>query len=585
VETALVLLILLASLVLFITEKFSVDIVAVSATAALLLFRLVTPEEAVSGLSNPATVTVAAMFVLGAALTKTDALRGPTRLLSRLAKNELAQLAVLIAISASFSAFINNTSVVATLLPVVLAISARQNTSASKLLIPLSYSAQFGGVCTLIGTSSNLLVSSISQQAGYGAFSMFELARLGILLLAVGLLYFVFIGRFLLPARRSAQLTDTYQLGEYITELRVMEKSPLTGKSLADSKFGQGHDIAVLEILRDHHKIFSPWDEPVREGDILLVRGRVQALMEIKEAQKLEIEPEFKLRDGILESGGMALVEIVLPRRSQLIGQTLAELDFRRRYNSIVLAMQRHGHTFREKLKAMHLEVGDALLLLGPKQQVADLRADDNFVVLNSVDEPSQRRRMMPVAVGIFGLVVGVAAFGWMPIMATSMLGCVAMVLTGCISMEEAYHAVEWKVVFLLAGLLPLGTAIEKSGAADFIALKGLPLFGNAYASLALTYFAAALLTEFMSHSAAAVIVAPIAIFGARRLGLNPKPFLIAVTFATSTTFSTPIGYHTNAMVHSAGGYKFTDFTKVGLPLNILFFVISVIGIPIFWPF
>lgn len=593
-EIALVLIILFAAVALFATEKFPVDFVAVMVLGVLLITGLVTPEEGISGFSNAATITVGAMFVLSAALRKTGALQTVARLLVRGSKHPFVLLLLIIPAAALPSAFINNTPVVAVFLPLVLAVCARRKFSPSKFLIPLSFASQFGGVCTLIGTSTNLLVSSISaaHPDGAGPFTMFEFGRLGLILVGVGIVYFLMMGYWLLPARRGEDLTETYQLGEYITELRVMPKSSLTGKTVVQTDLGKNYDVTVLEILRHKEKLFSPLHEPIREGDVLMVRGKVQNLMELKNAVGLEMDAEFKLRDETLRSDDLMLVEVLVPPQSNVIGQTLVKLDFRRRFRTIVLAIQRRGQTFREKLKDVRLQLGDAFLLMGPQAEIAKLRADENFVVLEQIEEPSLRRGRAPLALGIVALVVLFAAvpvFGDkpLPILATAVVGCAALVLTRCITLEEAYGAIDWKVIFLLAGILPLGIAMEKTGTAGWIARQGIALVGDfgPVAVLAMMYLLTASLTECMSNNAAAVLLTPIAISTAVGMGISPKPLLMAVCFAASTAFATPVGYQTNTMVYNPGGYRFTDFMKVGVPLNLVFWIVAVAFIPRFWPF
>jgi di/tricarboxylate transporter len=591
-QIGLVLAILVGAVVLFATEKFPVDFVAIMILGVLLVTGLLTPEESISGFSSPATITVGAMFVLSAGLTRTGALHALARVMVRAGKYPFVLLVLMMTAAALASAFINNTPVVAVFLPLVLAICARRNISPSKLLIPLSFASQFGGVCTLIGTSTNLLVSSISERAGHGAFSMFEFGQLGIIFVIAGAIYFLVIGYWLLPARRGPQLTESYQLGEYITELRVMPKSALIGKTVLQTRFGQQHDVTVLEILRDQDKIWDPRKEPIRERDILLVRGKVADLMDLKTGSGLELEPAFKLADAELQTEHLALVETIIAPRSRLIGRTLAELNFRRRYNAIVLAVQRRGRTFATKLNEVRLRFGDALLLQAPKEDILKLRGDENFVVLQAVDEPSFRRSKAPIALLIIGLAVlfaSVPVFGDrpLPILTTAIIGCVVMVLTRCISLEEAYSAIDWKVIFLLAGVLPLGLAMEKTGTAQFIAQQGVNLVGELgpVAVLAMLYLLTAILTECMSNNAAAVLLAPIAISTAISLGVSPKPFLMAIMFAASTAFATPVGYQTNTMIYNPGGYRFTDFMRVGIPLNLIFWILAVIYIPRFWPF
>jgi di/tricarboxylate transporter len=585
-EAVLVLLFVVLAIWLFASERFPVDLVALMILAGLLLTGLVTPTEGISGFSNEAVITVGAMFILSAGLQKTGSLSFFGRRLVRWGRHEIILLLLVMLTVGGISAFINNTAAVAVFLPLVLVVCSRRKILASRLLIPMSYASQFGGVCTLIGTSTNLLVSSIAARSGVGAFSMFEFGRFGVILLATGVVYFLLLGRWLLPARRGDRLTETYQLGEYITELRVLPGSPLINQTIVQSKFGQLHDATVLEILREKRKIWSPSDEPLLAGDVLLVRGKIKDLMDLKETEKLEIEPEFKLRDESLQKEDLLLVEALVAPRSRLIDHTLAELDFRRRYNAIVLAIQQRHQTIHEKLNQARLSLGDSLLLQAPKEEINRLRRNENFIVLEQLEEPSMRRNKVPVALGIIAAVIALAASGLMPIMVTALIGCIVMVLSRCLTLEEAYAAVDWKVIFLLAGILPLGIAMENTGAAKLLADTSINLVGDLgpVAILAVLYLLTAILTECMSNNATAVLMAPIAISTAQALNVDPKPFLMAICFAASTSFATPVGYQTNTMVYHPGGYRFRDFMKVGIPLNIIFWVLAVYFIPRIWP-
>jgi di/tricarboxylate transporter len=418
-------------------------------------------------------------------------------------------------------------------------------------------------------------------------FTMFEFTRLGLIMVAAGFLYFFVVGRYLLPKRHTAQLTENYGLGEYITELRVLEASPLIGKSVTDTKLAKEHDITILEIIRGERKIWSPHAEPLREGDLLLVRGAVKELFKLKNSLGLEMEPKFQLQDEKLAGQELDLVEALIAPQSWLTGRTLRELDFHGRFKSIVLALHRRGGVVREKLAGLRLRSGDALLLLGPKGEITRLRDDENFVLLEPRRDIPLDRRKAPIALGIVAAVVALAALNVMPIVATALLGCIAMVLTRCLRVEDAYRAIDWKIVMLLAGLLPLGLALKKTGAAQLLVDHALGFAQNANPAIALIliYLTTAILTEFMSNNAAAVLLAPLAISVAAKLGVDPKPFLVAVAFAASTSFATPVGYQTNTMVYNAGGYRFTDFMKVGIPLNLIFCALAGYFIPKFWPF
>jgi len=599
-EIALVLLITAGAAYLFVTEKFRADLVALMILGTLVVTGLIlqfgsdeplehwiTAEEGIAGFSNPATITVAAMFVLSAGLQKTGAVSFAARGLKQLANRPTLLLAVMMVTVGIISAFINNTAAVAVFMPLVLAACASGKLSASHFLIPLSFAAQFGGVCTLIGTSTNLLVSSISERAGAGAFSLFEFAPLGGVMFGAGTIYLLVVSRWLLPKRKTDQLTESYQLNNYISELRVPAESKLVGQTVSTSDFGRKSGVTVLEILRGSERLYPPLHETIRAEDVLLVRGGARELMEARSGWKLEMEPEFKLKDDHLEARDLQLAEVLVAPGSPLLDRTLAGVDFLRRYNAIVLAIQVRNRTVLEKLNQVRLHLGDALLLLGPKEELARLRNDPSFLVLEQVEEPALRWKKIPVAVAVIAAVVILALLDVMPILVAAIVGCIALVVSRCLTLEEAYGAIDWKVIFLLAGVLPLGLAMEKSGAAQLIVQSTLGHVGafGPVAVLALLYLLTAVLTEFMSNNATAVLMAPIAITTANTLGIDPRPLLMAVCFAASTSFATPVGYQTNTMVMHPGGYRYTDFMRIGIPLNLIFWALAVYFIPKIWPF
>lgn len=599
-EILLILIITAAAVWLFVTERFRADLVALMVLGVLVLIglfrpwlgwirpeRWLTPEEGMSGFSHPATLTVAAMFVLSAGLQQTGAVAIVARMLRRLAGHPTAFLGVMMLAVGAVSAFINNTAAVAIFLPLVMAACAGGRVSPSKLLIPLSFASQFGGVCTLIGTSTNLLVSSISERAGRGAFSMFEFTPLGVVMLAAGTLYMLIVGRWLLPDRRGTQLTQNYQLAEYVTELRVLPGSRLAGQTVAGSQFGRKEDVTLLEIRREGRRLLATAHEPIQADDVLLVRGGARELMAVRAGWKLELEPRFQLADAELEAKDLRLAEALVAPRSGLIDRTLGQVDFRRRYQAIVLAIQTRQQTVREKLNRVRLAFGDALLLLGAREDLARLRDDPDFLLLEGVEEPALRRRKIPLAVGIVAGVVALAAFNVMPILVAAIAGCIAMVTSRCLTLDEAYDAIDWKVIFLLAGVLPLGLAVERTGAAQWLAESTLRVVGplGPTAVLAALYVLTAVLTEFMSNNATAVLMSPVALLAAVSLDVDPRPLLMGVCFAASTSFATPVGYQTNTMVLNPGGYRYGDFARVGIPLNLLFAALAIYFIPKFWPF
>ena len=587
VEGLVVMAILVGIVVLFVSEKYPLDIVAMLGLGVLLALGLVTLADGLSGFSNPATLTVAAMFILSAGLQKTGATAAAGRLMVRYSRNHLSALAVIMVTVTVMSAFVNNTAAVAVFIPLVTILADRRKISASKLLIPLSYASQFGGVCTLIGTSTNLLVSSISEEAGYGAFSLFEFTRMGLILFVAGFAFFLLFGRWLLPDRRAKELATAYNLGEYVTELRVSERSPLVGKTVLECRLGADHDITVLRVLNDDNDDgFAPLRRVLQPDDVLLVHGSLSDLVRLRGTMGLRINADFELRDESLQTENLRLVHALVAPGSGLVGRTLRETDFRHRYKALVLAMQRKGETIHDKLSSIKLDLGDSLLIQAHEREIRQLRRNPDFIVLNEVPGTALRHKA-PLAIGILVAVVGLAAFDVLPILVSALLGCVALVMTRILKPEDVYRAVNWQVIFLLAGVLPVGIAMQTSGAAGWLAEQALALVGDMgpVAMLAVIYLLAAVMTETMSNAAAAVLMAPIAISIAEQTGVDPRPFLMAITFAASTGFSTPVGYQTNTMIYVPGGYKYSDFLRAGVPLNILFCVLSVVFIPRLWAF
>lgn len=589
-QALLTLAVLAGAVTLFVTEKLPVDVVAMLVLASLLVLGLVSPAEALSGFSSEATITVAAMFVLSAGLAHTGALLPIGRMFGRV-KRPWLFLVLLMVVIGPISAFVNNTAAVAVFLPMVLAATVANRMSPSQLLIPMSYAAQMGGVCTLIGTSTNLLVNSMAKDLGHPGFGLFDFAPLGLILMGAGFVYLMVFRRWLLPHHAPSALADTYELGKYITELRVMEKSPLIGKSVSQAQLAEKHSVYVLELLRGEEKHWSPRAELLREGDVLLVRGDWEKLKALKETTRLELDSEFKLKDNQFtgEDGDAAqvLAEVMVAPGARMVSQTLAQLDFQWHYNATVLALHRRGEVLRDKIKDIPLNVGDVLLMLTPRADLDLIKANANLVVLNERGEANLPRRKAFLAVGIMIASVSVAALGLLPIVASAILGGIALVATRCIGNDQAYQAIDWRVIVLLAGVLPLGIAMQKSGLAQTVADFGVNMVGGfgPLAVLAAIYLITALLTELMSNNAAAVLITPIAFSTAVSLEVSPTPFLVAVMFAASTSFATPVGYQTNTMVYNAGNYRFVDFMRMGIPLNLLFWGLAVYFIPTFFPF
>ncbi|MCX7034511.1 MAG: SLC13 family permease, partial [Arenimonas sp.] len=410
-DAILTLCVMAGAVALFVSEKLSVDIVAILALSALVLLGVVGPDVAISGFANEATITVAAMFVLSAGLQRTGALRALGLLFARIHWPWAFGLAVMMTVAA-VSAFVNNTAAVAVFLPIVLAATAAKNLSPSKYLIPLSYAAQMGGVCTLIGTSTNLLVNSLAKDLGQPGFSLFEFTALGLACTVAGITYLMTVGRWLLPDRAATAITETYELGKYITELRVMPGSPLIGQSVAQSKLAEKFSVYVLELQRGLDQVWSPRAEVLQAGDVLLARGDWSRLSELKDQMRLEIEPEFQLRDDQLTGASQSLVEVMVAPNSRFAGETLRELDFRWHYNATVLAVHRRGEVLREKIREVTLNVGDILLMLAPRDELPSLRRNPNLVVVTERDDETASRKRAPLALLIMAAVIVASGLG-----------------------------------------------------------------------------------------------------------------------------------------------------------------------------
>lgn len=586
-DIVLVLAVTIGAITLFATEKLRMDVVAIFLVATLTLLGLITPSQALSGFSNQATITVAAMFVLAAGLRSSGALSGVGRMLTRV-KSPTAFLLLLFAALALVSPFVNNTAVVAVFMPIVLTASARVGLPASKALIPLSYMSQIAGVCTLVGTSSNLLVDAIARDLGHPGFTMFEFTALGAVCFAAGGIYLLTFGRWLLPDTRQPELDEEFEPGKYITELRVMPGSALLGTSVEEARLAARFDVFVLELLRDGKKLWSPRSQTLQTGDILLARGDWARLDALRKEAGLAIEAEHKFKDRQLrKDANLVISEVMIAPNSRLEGLDMEAVDRIWRHNVTVLAIQRRGQVLREKIKDVAFSVGDILLMIVPENELHMLRRDKNVIVLSKRGAARHSGWRAPFALATMALVIIVSALGWMPIALTSLVGAAVMVTAGCLGGDDAYEAVDWRIIIVLACLLPLGVAMSQTGAAEFLVrhLIGLVAPYGPWVVLAMLYLAVLMLSEVMSHAAAAVLLTPIAMSTAHLMGVDATPFLIAVTFAAGTSFATPVGYQTNTMVYNAGGYRFVDFMKVGLPLNLIFWVIGIIMIPKLWPF
>ena len=584
-DMLLTFLVLAGAVALFVSEKMPPEVVAMLTLAALLTLRLVSTEEALSGFSSPATVTVAAMFVLSAGLQHSGSLNRLGEAIARIRWGWLLAL-VMMLLTAAVSAFINNTAAVAVFLPLIIAAAVANNLPPSKFLIPLSYAAQFGGVCTLIGTSTNLLVDSMARQAGHEGFTIFEFSQLGIVFVVAGTLYLMFARRFLLPDLGVPQQADSGHAGRYVVELLVPDRSGAIGKRGAELLPHDIGDVVLLEIIRARSVLPSPRGTDIEAGDRLLVRGSWPDIEAARRKLRLAHDNVATDLEDDVEDGRVYAEAMVAPG-SHLVGLSLADVRFAHVYRARVQGLHRHRLSIRQPLDQVPLAVGDVLLLDAPESALDLMRADPGLVVMGEREQTRTSIRRSLLALGILTAVVAVAGAGLMSIVAAAIIGCCMLLLLRVLKPEEAYAAIDWRVVLLLAGVLPLGIALQNSGAAALIADFSIGMVGGLgpVATLAVIYVMTSLLTEIMSNNASAALVVPIAIATAESLGLDSKPFLVAVAFSASTSFATPISYQTNTMVYAAGGYRFRDFVKVGLPLNLIFIVMAIVLIPRHFPF
>jgi len=588
-EIAFVLAVAVAAVILFATEKLSVDVVAVVLMATIIASGIVTPEEGISGFSNKATVTVAAMFVLSAGLFKTGAVTYLGDITSRLFRQNfwLGLVSVMVAV-AFFSAFINNTPVVAIFIPILIGVAKDIKASTSKLLMPMSFASMFGGVCTLIGTSTNILVNSIAEKQGQPAFSMFEIAPLGIAMFLIGTTYMLLIGIRLIPERRAeGDLLESFNLHEYITEVVLLETSSSVGKEIKDAPLVKEIDINIIEIQRGEDTIPLPAaTEVLKAGDVLRVRCDLEKFKQIQQRQGIVFKPEYQWKDEDIQSSDAKLVEGVIAPHSEFIGKSLKDLNFREEFGATVLALRHRGVLMRDKLSETKLDAGDALLLEVRKRRFTQLRQSPAFVIISEVEQERYRKNKIIPALLIVAGVIASASMGLADIVAAAIIGSILMILGGCIKMQEAYKAIEWRIIFLLAGVLALEAAMENSKAGELVSEQIISTVGvwGPIAMISAFYLMTFILTEMMSNTATAALLTPVAIATANTLNVSPRPFLVAVMFAASASFMTPVGYQTNTLIYGPGQYRFADFLKVGTPLNVLFWITATILIPYFWP-
>ncbi|PPK87589.1 TrkA family protein [Neolewinella xylanilytica] len=585
------LLVALGAVILFVTEWLSVDLIAMLIVVALVVGGVITPQEGLAGFSNDATLTVAFMFVLSAALLKTGALQQVAGSMSARFRRRPKKAMFLLILTVAFaSAFINNTPVVAVFIPVVTRIAATAKIKASKLLIPLSFASIFGGICTLIGTSTNILVSGVAITHGLEGFDMFTITPIGLVLLGIGAIYLTYLGPRLLPNRSGDDsLEEKFALHDYLAEIVILDHPDLAGKRIMDSPLVRELEMDIMEVRRGEQSfLLPPGDFSLVKGDTLKVRCDRKKILNLKDWVRLvDNTGSVQVMGTGLERDNSSLVEMVVTPNSEFVGKNLREVDFRRSFRAVPLAIRQREETLHEHLYRLPLTPGDVILAEVKSHYLSELQhieqqQDSPFILLSSDAITDFNRGRFYFVSALILAVIALATTGLLPISIAALMGVCVLVLGKAVNMNEAYESIDWKIVFLLAGALSLGRAMSNSGLDDAIASL---LTGNIYqwgpfALVAALYLATNLLTEVMSNNATAALLAPVAIAAAEQVGIDPLPLLVTVAVGASASFMTPVGYQTNAMVYSAGRYRFLDFTRIGAPLSLIFWVVTTLAVP-----
>ena len=590
-EIQIVSVILVAALVLFITEKLPVELTSLGIIVVLMITGILDSREAIAGFSNPAVITVAALFCVSRAMVRTGVIGFIGQRIILYSKgNEKLILGMSLIVVAVSSAFLNNTPVVVLFTSILMGVCCEYGQSPSKFLIPVSYAAILAGTCTLIGTSTNILISDLSFENGYGALSMFELSVIGVPIAVLGMLIVYFASPRLMPSHKApvCELKDGENT-RYLAELRVPSESKLIGEN-PDTFFSDKYpSIELFEVVR-HSNILVPGGQPLKasENDLMLVKGSANDLVAMLKDKLVELPHRAEGLDFKPYGEQPLIVELVIPPQSGLVGSKL--LGQRRTLDphiKIIAVKRRRVHYEEQILSNLTLKIGDILLVLCPADHLEVLRSSSDFIMVEDIHRQIIHKRKAPIAIAVFAGMIGAAALGVTSILVSAVVALFLLLLTGCIQMREAYDSIDAKVVLLIVGSLALGTAIQKTGAAHFYSEAFLSLFRTDNPRIILSAFIAlaSLSSHVLSNNATAVLLTPIGISTALALGVDPKPFIVAICFGASACYATPIGYQTNLLVYGPGGYRFTDYMKLGLPLSLMVWAMASFLVPLAWPF